>query len=177
MNLWKPVEKHFHDVIGHQWQSLVRSAFLHIPWDSSNVGAGPDPSSPCKGSSSETHYMLCFCVSNTRQFLPKKGHENEAIVSILENQLDSTKNSSYFSLSIRHWDCTANGWELRGLNLQFNIQPRLAILSKRSTIYITGFLGEVFESAAADNYKWPEVSRRITRRKTWYWGWEPLKLL
>jgi len=21
----------------------------------------------------------------------------------------------------RHWDCTANGWELRGLNLQFNI--------------------------------------------------------
>ena len=24
-----------------------------------------------------------------------------------------------------HWDCSANDWELRGLNLQFNIQPRL----------------------------------------------------
>ena len=64
----------------------------------------------------------------------------------------------------RHWDCTANGWELRGLNLQFNI---LAVFSKWSTIHITGFLGEVFESAAAD--KWPEVTRRNTRRITWSW--------
>ena len=51
-------------------------------------------------------------------------------------QLDSTQNSSYFSLSFRHWDCTANGWELRGLSLQFNIQSRLAIFSKWSTIHI-----------------------------------------
>ena len=55
--------------------------------------------------------------------------------------------------------------ELRGLNLQFNIQSRLAIFSKWSTIHITGFLGKVFESAAAD--KWPEVTRRIT------WSWWP----
>jgi len=34
---------------------------------------------------------------------------------------------------------------LRGLNLQFNIQSRLAIFSKWSTIHIMGFLGEVFE--------------------------------
>jgi len=80
----------------------------------------------------------------------------------LENQLDSTQNSSYFSLSFRHWDCTANCWELRGQNLQFNIQPRLAIFSKWSTIHITRFLGDVFESAVADNYKWPKVTRRIT---------------
>jgi len=73
-------------------------------------------------------------------------------------------NNSYFSLSFRYWDCTANGWELRGLNLQFNIQSRLAMWS---TIHITGFLGEVFESAAAD--KWPEVTRWMTRRITWSW--------
>jgi len=76
----------------------------------------------------------------------------------LENQLDSIQNSSYFSSSFRHWDCTANGWELRGLNLQFNIQYRLAIFSK-------------FESAAAD--KWPEVTRRMTRRITWSWSPRP----
>ena len=85
----------------------------------------------------------------------------------LENQLDFTQNSSYFSLSFRHWDCTANGWELWGLNLQFNIQSRLAIFSKWSTIHITGFLAKVFESAAAD--KWPKVTRRMTRRITWSW--------
>ena len=85
----------------------------------------------------------------------------------LENQLDSTQNSSYFSLSFRHWDCTANGWELIGLNLQFNIQSRLAIFSKWSTIHITGFLGKVFESAAVD--KCPEVTRWMTRRITWSW--------
>ena len=79
-----------------------------------------------------------------------------------ENQLDSTRNSSYFSISILALRLRR---DLRGLNLQFNIQSRLAIFSKSSTIHITGFLGEVFESAAAD--KWPEVSRRIT------WNWWP----
>ena len=93
----------------------------------------------------------------------------------LENQLDSTQNSSYFSLSFRHWDCTANGWELRSLNLQFNFQSRLAIFSKWSTIHITGFLGDVFESAAAD--KWPEVTRRMTRRITWSWSPYPAPAL
>jgi len=39
-----------------------------------------------------------------------------------------------------HGDCTANGWELRGLNLRFSIHPRLAIFSKWRTIHITGFL-------------------------------------
>ena len=113
-----------------------------------------------------------------------------------ENQLDSTQNSSWAEPNLHspnlplfrvevglrltnktvatsvyqfcHWDCTANNWELRGLNLQFNIHPRLAIFSKRTTIHITGFLREVFESAAAD--KWPEVTRQMTRRITWSWS-------
>ena len=39
---------------------------------------------------------------------------------------------------------------MRGLNLQFNIQPRPAIFSPNEARYSTGFLGEVFESAATD---------------------------
>jgi len=35
----------------------------------SNEGVCPDPSSPCKGSSSETNHVLCFCTTYTRQFL------------------------------------------------------------------------------------------------------------
>ena len=85
----------------------------------------------------------------------------------LENQTPH-KTVATSVYQFRHWDCTANGWELRGLNLQFNIQPRLAIFSKWSTIHITGFLGKVFESAAAD--KWPEVTRRMTRWITWSWS-------
>jgi len=37
---------------------------------------------------------------------------------------------------------------------------------KHNTHY--GFLGKVFESAAAD--KWPDVTRRITQRITWSWS-------
>jgi len=85
----------------------------------------------------------------------------------LENQLDSTQNSSYFSLSISSLRLYRE-LQLRGPNLQFNIQPRLAIFSKWSTIHITGFLGEVFESAAAE--KSPEVTRWITQRITWSWS-------
>jgi len=34
-----------------------------------NAGTCPDLSSPCKGSSSETNQVLCFCTTHTRQFL------------------------------------------------------------------------------------------------------------
>ena len=57
-------ENHFHDVIGHQWQSLVRSVFL--PWDNSNAGTCPDArgSKPlqCINMKALYHLTWCLCV-------------------------------------------------------------------------------------------------------------------
>jgi len=76
-----------------------------------------------------------------------------------------------------HWHCTANGRELRGLNLQFNIQSRLATYFKWSTIHITGFLGEVWHGVTWGEWgglsvtltwgEWGGLSVTLTRGE---WG-------
>ena len=158
--------------------SLARSAFL--PWVNL-CRRRPRPFRPCKGCSSDTNHVLCFCMTYTNPVwnivMDKSyiwGHSiNHSVIYSWRVWMSTyiwqqkgwkfgklvrlqTQNSSYFSLSR---DCAANDRELRGLNIPFNIEPRLAIFSKRSTIHITGFLGEVFESAAMD--KWPEVGGQL----------------
>jgi len=61
------------------WSGL--SAFL--PWDNSNLGMCPDPSSPCKGSTSETDHVLFFFMTYTRQFQSEYSHGHSINHSVI----------------------------------------------------------------------------------------------